>query len=80
MKTPRDLSGSDLIFALRKFGYVRVRQTGSHVQLVTQEYGEHHLTVPWHSPLRIGTLNQILSMVAEHFEITKGEVLMKIME
>ena len=75
MKTPRDLSGDELIYALRVFGYSRTRQTGSHVQLVTQENGEHHITVPLHSPIRVGTLNSILNLVAEHFGITKSDVL-----
>jgi predicted RNA binding protein YcfA (HicA-like mRNA interferase family) len=79
MKTPRDLSGDTLIAALRVFGYARVRQTGSHVQLVTHEQGEHHITVPLHSPIRIGTLNKILSMVAEHFKVSKNEVLARLL-
>ncbi|MEI8135201.1 MAG: type II toxin-antitoxin system HicA family toxin [bacterium] len=79
MKTPRDLSGEELIKALGKFGYVRVRQTGSHVQLMTKENGEHHLSIPKHSPLRIGTLNKILSLVGDHFGLTKNEVLDRIM-
>jgi predicted RNA binding protein YcfA (HicA-like mRNA interferase family) len=79
MKTPRDLSGEELIKALGKLGYARVRQTGSHVQLMTRLRGEHHLSIPKHSPLRIGTLNQILSLVAHHFGITKNEVLEKIL-
>jgi predicted RNA binding protein YcfA (HicA-like mRNA interferase family) len=79
MKTPRDLSGEELIKALGKFGYARVRQTGSHVQLMTKENGEHHLSIPNHSPLRIGTLNTILNLVADHFSITKNEVLERIL-
>ncbi len=79
MKTPRDLSGDSLIAALRVFGYARVRQTGSHVQLVTREQGEHHITVPLHSPLRVGTLNKILSLVAEHFKVSKNEVLARLL-
>src|SRR5205085_2173903 len=66
------LSGDDLIAALKVFGYIRVRQTGSHVQLATSENGEHHLSIPRHSPLRIGTLNKILTLVGEHFGISKN--------
>jgi len=33
MKTPRDLSGSELAKALRKLGYVVTRQTGSHLRV-----------------------------------------------
>ncbi len=60
MRLPRDLSGSDLAHSLRKLGYSVTRQTGSHVRLTTYEHGEHHLTIPLHSPLRIGTLSAIL--------------------
>ncbi len=77
MKTPRDLSGDELISALRVLGYERVRQTGSHVQLATTQKGEHHISIPRHSPLRIGTLNKILSLVGDHFGISKNEVLQK---
>ena len=80
MKTPRDLSGIELINALGVFGYTRVRQTGSHVQLVTQQRGEHHLTVPLHSPLRIGTLNAIVKLVAEHFDLSKNDVLDRLLK
>lgn len=49
MRLPRDLSGSDLAQALRKFGYSMTRQTGSHIRLTTYEHGEHHLTIPQHT-------------------------------
>ncbi|HET6401694.1 MAG TPA: type II toxin-antitoxin system HicA family toxin [Candidatus Kapabacteria bacterium] len=75
MKIPRDLSGAELIRAFSAFGYSPVRQTGSHVQLVTKQNGEHHITVPLHSPLRVGTLNAILKLVADHFNTTKNDVL-----
>ena len=42
MKTPRDLSGSELAKALRKLGYVVTRQSGSHLRITTQDGGEHH--------------------------------------
>jgi predicted RNA binding protein YcfA (HicA-like mRNA interferase family) len=62
MRLPRDLSGSDLAQALRKLGYSITRQAGSHFRLTTYEHGEHHLTIPQHTPLRIGTLSAILPM------------------
>jgi hypothetical protein len=30
------------------------------------ERGEHHITIPKHKPLRVGTLSAILKEVAEH--------------
>ena len=78
MKIPRDVSGAELVQSLGTFGYTKVRQTGSHIQLVSTLKGEHHLTIPLHSPVKIGTLNAILKLVAEHFKISKQEVLEKI--
>ena len=75
MKIPRDLSGQDLIRRLKSLGYEPTRQSGSHIRLTTQENGEHHITIPNHDPLRIGTLSAIISLVAEHFNITKEELL-----
>ena len=75
MRLPRDLSGNDLAQALRKLGYSITRQTGSHLRLTTREYGEHHLTIPQHTPLRIGTLSAILTDVATHFTCTRDEIL-----
>jgi predicted RNA binding protein YcfA (HicA-like mRNA interferase family) len=74
MRLPRDLSGNDLAQALRKLGYQVTRQTGSHVRLTTTERGEHHLTVPGHNPLRVGTLSGILADVAEHFGLSREEL------
>ena len=76
MKLPRDLSGADLVKALEKLGYEVTRQTGSHIRLTTTENGEHHLTVPAHNPIKIGTLNAILKDVANHFELDR-EVLLE---
>ena len=42
MKLPRDVSGTDLIKALKKLGYTITRQKGSHVRITTQSNGEHH--------------------------------------
>ncbi len=78
MKLPRDLSGKDLIRSLKKFGYEPTRQTGSHIRLTTLQHGEHHVTVPNHDPLKIGTLSTILSMVAGHFQIDRDELLQQL--
>jgi len=67
VKLPRDLSESDLGRALQVLGYLVTRQTGSHMRLTTTERGEHHVTVPAHDPLRVGTVAGILGDVAVHF-------------
>jgi predicted RNA binding protein YcfA (HicA-like mRNA interferase family) len=66
MKLPRDLSAQDLIQRLKKIGYEPTRQTGSHVRLTRRvKDGEHHVTIPMHDPLKIGTLSSILNGIAE---------------
>ncbi len=66
MKLPRNLGGNELAVLLRKYGYQVTRQTGSHMRLTTEQKGEHHITIPRHKPLRVGTLNAILKDVAQH--------------
>ncbi len=75
MRFPRDLSGSGLAQTLGNLGYSITRQTGSHLRLTTQQHGEHHLTIPQHDPLRVGTLSAILADVADHFKITREQLL-----
>jgi len=74
-KLPRDLSGNDLIAHLKKLGYEQTRQVGSHVRLTTREKGGHHITIPSHDPLKIGTLSNILKGIAAHFEISKEDLI-----
>ncbi len=74
MKIPRDLSGSDLVKALRALDYERVRQDGSHLRLTTQRGGQHNVTVPNHSPIKLGTLRGILKVVAAHHKLTVEEL------
>jgi predicted RNA binding protein YcfA (HicA-like mRNA interferase family) len=78
MKLPRDLSSDDLIKILSKLGYQVTRQTGSHIRLTTSENGTHHITIPAHNPIKIGTLNNILRDIAQHFNLSKSELLEKL--
>ena len=75
MRLPRDLSGKELAQARKVLGYEVTRQTGSHMRLTTREHGEHHVTIPQHNPLRIGTLASILADVAAHFQLSRDELL-----
>ena len=36
-----------------QLAYSVIRQAGSHLRLTTYEHGEHHLTIPLHSPRRL---------------------------
>jgi len=78
MKVPRDISGNDLLKLLKVYGYEVTRQTGSHIRLTTQQIGEHHITIPNHSPLKIGTLSAIVSDVASHLGQSKEHVMQKL--
>jgi predicted RNA binding protein YcfA (HicA-like mRNA interferase family) len=75
MKIPRDLSGEQLVRLLRKLDYQIVRQKGSHIRLTTDEPNQHHLTIPNHDPIKVGTLGGILSDIAEHKKMTKEPLL-----
>lgn len=77
MRLPRSLSGTELAGLLRRnYGYTIVRQTGSHLRLTsTFQESEHHITVPRHNPLRVGTLNAILSDVADYLGIDRQALL-----
>jgi len=71
-KIPRDISGRELAKLLDKYEYVIKRETGSHIRLVSEFRGRgHKITVPDHSSIKIGTLNNIMSDLADHLKIDK---------
>lgn len=78
MKLPRDLSGTELVAALSKVGYAITRQKGSHVRLTTNQNGEHHITVPLHGSIKLGTLTDILKDVANHLGLTRDQLLQEL--
>ena len=75
MKLPRDTSGRDLVRALDRLGYHISHQTGSHIRLTRMGPPEHNVTVPDHTPLKIGTLSWILKDVAEHNGLEKDDLI-----
>ena len=77
MRKPRNLSGMELVVLLRRhYGYYLIRQRGSHMRLASTFMGyEHHVSVPRHSPLKVGTLDDILGNVAEYLEIGQDELM-----
>lgn len=75
MKIPRDLPGLELIKLLKPFGYEIVRQTGSHIRIRTLKNGEHFETVPRYNPIKVGTLNDILGSIADHFGMEKEDLM-----
>jgi predicted RNA binding protein YcfA (HicA-like mRNA interferase family) len=79
MKLPRDLTGLQLVKILEALGYQVTRQTGSHIRLTTTQNGEHHITIPVHNPLKTGTLSAILNDVAQHFNISRDDLLNRLL-
>ena len=55
-KLPR-VSGVEIIRALERLGFVRIRQSGSHVIL---RRGSKGCVVPMHSEVKVGTLAGVL--------------------
>jgi predicted RNA binding protein YcfA (HicA-like mRNA interferase family) len=78
VRLPRDISGLELAQRLKSLGYLPTRTTGSHQRLTTALHGEHHITIPLHTPLRVGTLAAILSEVADHLGVTREETQKKL--
>jgi predicted RNA binding protein YcfA (HicA-like mRNA interferase family) len=76
LKLPRDVSGHELARALANFGYQVTRQSGSHMRLASNFKGtEHHVTIPAHDPLRVGTFSQILNDVSAYLEMDRDSLL-----
>ena len=75
MKLPREISGGELAKLLGKYNYEITRQTGSHMRLTTQRRGEHHITIPAHKYLKIGTLSSVLNDIASHLKIDKNDLI-----
>jgi predicted RNA binding protein YcfA (HicA-like mRNA interferase family) len=60
---------------LRRFSYEMTRQTVSHMRLTSSfKDVEHHLTIPAHKQLSVGTLAQILTDAASYLEITREQL------
>ena len=76
MRMPRNISGAELASLLgHRYGYVLIRQRGSHMRLDSDYMGySHRISVPRHAPMRAGTLNRILNDVAEYLEMEREEL------
>ena len=75
MRLPRDISGTQLARLLRQYGYEQTRQTGSHMRLTSVSQGsEHHITIPNHDSLRVGTLNGVLQDVAVYLGRSRDDI------
>jgi predicted RNA binding protein YcfA (HicA-like mRNA interferase family) len=76
MKIPRDVSGAHLANILcRQWHYMRVHQVGSHIILETSEPTHQRIAIPDHHPLRLGTFNSILRIVAQHKGVPRDAII-----
>ena len=74
-RIPRDLSAHELVGKLRLLGYGTDRQTGSHIRLSSAMSGKKHsITIPNHNPVKLGTLNGILSDIANAHGLSKTDL------
>ena len=79
MKLPRDVGGEEIAALLGKYGYEITRQTGSHMRLTSTSKGfEHHITIPSHKPLKVGTLDGIVGQIAAYLEIEHQELVQEL--
>jgi len=75
LKLPRDIRGSELAALLGQYGYRVTRQTGSHIRLTSSRKGtEHHVTIPAHKQVSIGTLSALVTDVARYLEMDRREL------
>ncbi len=75
-RLPRDVSHKDLCTLLTRYNYAVSRQTGSHIRLKSNFMGyAHSITIPAHSPIKIGTLNNILKAIDAYLKITKEDLI-----
>jgi predicted RNA binding protein YcfA (HicA-like mRNA interferase family) len=79
-RLPRDLSGTELIRALERQGYVVTRSVGSHVRLTHPGPPERHLTIPRHDELKVGTLKAILDDLGEAWKLDRIQVLQRLLK
>ena len=78
-KIPRNISGLKLARLLKRYNYRITRQTGSHMRLVSDyNNDEHKITIPAHTPIKIGTLNNILKDISDYLGISKEELITKL--
>jgi len=79
VKLPRDISGVELVAKLRRLGYEITRQRGSHIRItIILRKKQHHITIPDHNPIKIGTLNNILNELSTIHKISKDELILKL--
>jgi predicted RNA binding protein YcfA (HicA-like mRNA interferase family) len=76
MKIPGDVKGDEFVKALKRLGFTVSRQTGSYIRMSVKTNDiDFHITIPNHSPIKIGTLNTILNEISTNVNINKQEII-----
>ncbi len=75
-KTSEDSCG---FLGFCRVDYRITRQSGSHARLTCEYPVQHHVTVPLHDPLRVGTLAGVLAAVADAHSLSREELLQKLL-
>jgi predicted RNA binding protein YcfA (HicA-like mRNA interferase family) len=76
MKIPRSVSGAHFVEVLcRNWEYTKVNQVGSHLVLETEQPGHQRIAIPQHNPLRLGTFNSLLRIIARHKGVTRDAII-----
>jgi hypothetical protein len=56
------------------------RQSGDHLRLTTNSPTQHHITIPAHDPLKVGTVAAILGDVAAHLKLDREQLLRRLLD
>jgi hypothetical protein len=73
------LSGPDLIRALERSGYV-VPEPWAAIRLTHPGPPQHHLTIPLHDALKVGTLAAILDDLGRTWKVDRIQVLRRLLD
>jgi predicted RNA binding protein YcfA (HicA-like mRNA interferase family) len=79
VRVPRDLYGRDFAdHLIRRWEFIELRQTGSHIILRTTQPIGLTISIPAHKPLRVGTLSGLLDEIAVHKNVSVEAILHKL--
>jgi predicted RNA binding protein YcfA (HicA-like mRNA interferase family) len=71
VKIPRDVNGVEAVRALKRLGFVSIRQTGSHLVMRRDNLT---VVVPQHKPLKPGTLKGVIEQAGLTLEEFTNEL------
>lgn len=75
MRIPTDTRPADLIRLMVRCGFIRERQSGSHIVMKHPGPPERSIVVPAHRNIKVGTLRGILQVVSEQTQLPIEDIL-----